>query len=214
MWNPADIADAAARAVRSEAERLDAEDAVRGIDDVPERRLQALLARAFTEAGWTVEREVRYPSRRPAARSAGARCDLVLTHGAPMRPDAPASLFDPERPTPPEGACWIELKVAAARDVEGAASGYARTLSHATLQDVATLAGEPSVRHGVALLVLFGASDEALQRDVRTWSDDAAASGLPVQWPRVRSFAIRDRRGNAAAAVVAVPVSPASLPSP
>lgn len=212
MWNPADIVDAAARAVMDEASRLDAEDAVRGIDEVPERALQALLAQAFAAAGWTVEREVRYPSRRPVARSAGARCDLVLTQGAPLQPDAPASLFDPEQPTPPEGACWIEVKVAAARDVEGPVAGYARTLSQGCLHDVATLAGEPCVRHGLALLVLFGESQAALRRDVSRWSDDAAASSLPVEWPRVRTFAIRDRRGNAAAAVVGVPVS-APLPS-
>jgi hypothetical protein len=96
--------------------------------------------------------------------------------------------------------------------VEGASASYARTLAHACVHDVATLAAEPAVRHGLALFVLFGDSDVSLRRDVQRWSDDATASGLPVEWPRVRTFAIRDRRGNAAAAIVAVPVS-AALPS-
>ena len=210
MWSPADIADAAASALQRMEEALRSEDATEGLDDLSERTLQAGMAQAFAEAGWTVAREVRYPSRRPASRTEGARCDIVLTQGAPLAPDAPPSLFDPERPTPAEGACWIEVKAAAANDVEGPVSRYARVLAHGSVQDAATLASEPSVHHGMLLLVLFGADEAALHRDLRRWSDDALAAGLPADTPRVRCFAIRERRGNAAAAVACISVTRAA----
>jgi hypothetical protein len=151
---------------------------------------------------------MRYPSARPRSRASGARCDLVLTHGTPLQPDAAPSLFDPVEPTPPEGACWIEVKMAAAMDVEGAAPGYARALSDAAIRDAATLASEPRIRHGMLLLVLFGASEAALRRDVARWIDETLATGIPVGQPRVRAIPIRDLRGNAVAATVCVPVSP------
>lgn len=208
MWSPADIVDAAAEAIRQAESRLHSEQAVEGIDTMHERALQALLADAFSAAGWTVAREMRYPSARPRSRAAGARCDLVLTHGAPLQPDAAPSLFDPAEPTPPEGACWIEVKMAAAMDVEGAAPGYARALSDAAIRDAATLASEPLIRHGMLLFVLFGASESALRRDVARWIDETLATGIPVGHPRVRALPIRDLRGNAVAAIVCVPVSP------
>lgn len=207
MWSPADIADAAAHALQRMEAALQEEQATEGLDDLPERSLQAGMAQAFAEAGWTVAREVRYPSRRPASRAEGARCDIVLTHGAPLAPDAPPSLFDPAQPTPAEGACWIEVKCAAANDVEGPVARYARVLGHGSVQDAATLASEPCVHHGLLLLVLFGADEAALQRDLRRWSDDALAAGLPADTPRVRCFPIRDRRGNGAAAVACIPVT-------
>ena len=125
-----------------------------------------------------------------------------------MRPDAPSTLFDPADPTPPEAACWIEVKSAAARDVEGPSSAYARTLGDAALRDAATLAGEPSIRHGMVLLILFGEGEEALRRDIARWTDETLVAGVPVGEPRVRIVEIRDLRGNAAAAVACVPVSP------
>lgn len=207
MWSPADIADAAAIALQRMEAALREEEATHGLDDLPERALQAGMAQAFAEAGWTVAREVRYPSRRPASRAEGARCDIVLTRGAPLAPDAPPSLFDPVEPTPAEGACWIEVKAAAANDAEGPVARYARTLAHGSVQDAATLASEPAVHHGMLLLVLFGSDESALQRDLRRWSDDALASGLPTDAPRVRCFAIRERRGNGAAAVACIPVT-------
>lgn len=210
MWSPADIADAAASALQRMEAALQEEQATQGLDDLPERTLQASVARAFAEAGWTVAREVRYPSRRPTSRAEGARCDIVLTQGAPLAPDAPPSLFDPPEPTPPEGACWIEVKAAAANDAEGSVSRYARVLAHASVQDAATLASEPAVRHGMLLLVLFGADDASLRRDLRRWSDDALAAGLPADAPRVRCFPIRERRGNGAAAVACIQVTRSS----
>jgi len=208
MWSPADIVDAAAEAIRRAESRLCKEQAVEGIDSLQERALQSMLEGAFTAAGWTVARETRYPSARPRSRAAGARCDLVLTHGAPLQPDAAPSLFDPVEPTPPEGACWIEVKMAAALDVEGAAPGYARALSDAAVRDAATLASEPLIRHGMLLLVLFGASEASLRRDVARWVDETLATGIPVGQPRVRALPIRDLRGNAVAAIACVPVSP------
>ena len=212
MWSPADIADAAAEALRQAEQGLCAEQAVRGVDSLHERALQELLERAFRAHGWTVAREVRYPSHRPRSRAAGARCDLVLTHGAPLQPDAPPTLFDPSEPTPSEQACWIEVKCAAARDAEGAASGYARTLGDAALRDAATIAGEPSIRHGMLVLVLFGVDAEAVGRDVLRWIDETLAAGVPVGQPRMRFVDIRDLRGNAVAGVACVPVTPSQVP--
>jgi hypothetical protein len=209
MWSPADIVEAAAEAIRQAESRLREEQSTDTVDAMRERELQDLLEAAFRATGWTVEREVRYPSCRPRSRASGARCDLVLTSGAPMRPDAAPSLFDPMDPTPPEGACWIELKSAAARDVEGPTAAYARTLSDGALRDAATLAGERAIRHGIVMLVLFGTDAPALQRDVDRWIDETLATGIPVGQPRTRFIEIRELRGNAVACVACVPVSPA-----
>lgn len=206
MWSPADIVEAAAAGLARAAQAMDLEDAVRGLDDLPERQVQETLAHAFAEAGWIVAREVRYPSHRPRSKAAGARCDLVLTHDAPLKPDAEASLFDPVDPTPPESACWIEVKVAAAMDVEGASPAYARTLSHTAIADAAVLASETHLHHALLLLVLFGRDEATLRQDVRTWVDEARIAGVQVETPRVRTFALRERRGNATAAVVGVPI--------
>ena len=59
-----------------------------------------------------------------------------------------------DEPTPAEGACWIEVKAAAANDAEGPVARYARTLAHGSVQDAATLASEPAVHHGMLLLGL------------------------------------------------------------
>jgi hypothetical protein len=209
MWSPADIVETAAEAIRQAESRLREEQSTDTVDAMRERELQDLLGGAFRATGWTVEREVRYPSSRPRSRASGARCDLVLTNGAPLRPDAAPSLFDPMDPTPPEGACWIELKSAAARDVEGPTAAYARTLSDGALRDAATLAGERAIRHGMVMLVLFGTDASALQRDVDRWIDETLATGIPVGQPRTRFVEIRDLRGNAVACVACVPVSPA-----
>jgi len=206
MWSPADIVDAAAAGLVRAAEAMDLEDAVRGLDDLPERQVQQTLASAFTEAGWIVAREVRYPSSRPRSKAAGARCDLVLTLDAPLRPDAEASLFDPVDPAPAESACWIEVKVAAAMDAEGASPAYARTLSHTAIADAAVLASETQLHHAMLLLVLFGRDEATLRQDVRAWADEALMAGVHTETPRVRIFALRERRGNAVAAVVGVPI--------
>lgn len=206
MWSPADIVECAAEALAALAGDLDLEDAVRGLDDLPERQVQEALARAFAGRGWIVAREVRFPSCRPRSRSAGARCDLVLTRRAPLRPEAEASLFDPVDPEAPESACWIEVKVAAALQADGHDPNYARTLSHGAIADAAVLAREPSLHHALLVLVLFGRDETALRNDVRAWTDEAIAAGVPVDAPRLRTFALRERRGNGAAAVAAVPV--------
>lgn len=211
MWSPADIVETAAEAIRQAEARLREEQSVEAVDAMRERDLQALLERAFRASGWTVEREVRYPSSRPRSRASGARCDLVLTSGAPLQPDAAPSLFDPAEPTPAEGACWIEVKSAASRDVEGPTAAYARTLSDGALRDAATLAGERAIRHGMLVLVLFGTDTAALQRDLDRWIDETLATGIPVGQPRTRFVEIRDLRGNAVACVACVPVSPAPM---
>jgi hypothetical protein len=54
--------------------------------------------------------------------------------------------------------------------------------------------------------VLFGRDEPSVRHDVRTWVDEALVAGVQVETPRVRTFALRERRGNATAAVVGVPI--------
>jgi hypothetical protein len=91
-------------------------------------------------------------------------------------------------------------------DVEGASAAYARTLSHTAIADAAVLASEAQLHHALLLLVLFGRDEPSVRHDVRTWVDEALVAGVQVQTPRVRTFALRERRGNATAAVVGVPI--------
>jgi len=207
MFSPADIVDAAADTLARAAGELDAEEAVRGIDDLSAGAVQQLLAEGFERAGWIVQREVRYPSQRRGSKATLVRCDMVLTNDAPLQSDAPATLFDRLEPTPPQGACWIEVRVAAANNVEGAERSYERTLTLGAMADAAVLASDPQIHHALLLMVLFGSVDEALHKDVARWTDEALMAGVPLQPPRVRGFHLRERRGNGAALVVGVPIS-------
>ncbi len=106
-WRTDDLAQIAADALRARSEELRLEQAVRGLDALPEVGLHPILAAGFGQAGLRVFAEWPYPGEpeRRARPSERERCDLVLTTGERLidpvqelkeRDRAAGTLFDPE----------------------------------------------------------------------------------------------------------------------
>lgn len=220
----ATVAEAAVAALRASADERDLAQEVRGVDSLPERELQPMLAKGFEAAGLHPLREVRFPSRAgEPVRSVGTRCDFVLrTTDAPLDlgdeidaedddVDEPPGLFaEPEPVAPPlvldpESAFWLEVKTGAAcRDLGDA--GDLTTLPKRTTIDLARLAHARGVRHAAVLVVAFGPDEATLAHDAHALDRHAAEQGLPTLGAVVRTFPLTDRHGNAAGLVALIPV--------
>jgi hypothetical protein len=222
----ATVADAAVAALRAAADERDLAQEVRGIDSLPEREIQPVLATGFEAAGLHPLREVRFPQRAgEPVRSVGTRCDFVLrTIDAPLdlgddvdaeddEPDEGPGLFaklDPEPVAPPiamdpESAFWLEVKTGAAcRDLGDA--GDLSTLPKRTTVDLARLAHAGGIRHAAVLVVAFGPDEATLAHDAHALDRHAAEQGLPTLGAIVRTFPLTDRHGNAAGLVALIPV--------
>ena len=225
----ATVAEAAVAALRAAADERDLAQEVRGIDSLPEREIQPVLATGFEAAGLHPLREVRFPSRAgEPVRSVGTRCDFVLrTSDAPLdlgdeidaendEPDEGPGLFAELDPEPldasgvsgimdPESAFWLEVKTGAAcRDLGDA--GDLTTLPKRTTIDLARLAHAPGVRHAAVLVVAFGPDEATLAHDAHALDRHAAEQGLPTLGAVVRTFPLTDRHGNAAGLVALIPV--------
>jgi hypothetical protein len=208
-YSVADIADAAAAALRSEAERADLEQSVLGPDALDELSLHPVLAAGLRRAGYGVFTERHYPVGGLRRRdSEGERCDLVLTPaGEDLRdPGREPTLFDPPDAVPPDRAFWLEVKVVCQFTTEGPNRHYASQLLSTVREDVAKLSRNPGIRHAAVLLVLFAADQRTADHDLAEWLDRSVKRGLAVGIPSVRIFGITDRIGNGVCAVGVVPV--------
>ncbi len=78
------------------------------------------------------------------------------------------------------------------------------------MTDVAKLAAESGLRHAGALVIVFSADREIARHDLGILHGRCGARDLPLLSPATRSFAINDRRGNAAATLALFPVLPAA----
>ena len=225
----ATVAEAAVAALRAAADERDLAQEVRGIDSLPEREIQPVLATGFKAAGLHPLREVRFPQRAgEPVRSVGTRCDFVLrATDAPLDlgdeidaedddTDEDPGLFaelDPETSDvsegssamDPESAFWLEVKTGAAcRDLGDA--GDLTTLPKRTTIDLARLAHARGVRHAAVLVVAFGLDEATLAHDAHALDRHAAEQGLPTLGAIVRTFPLSDRHGNAAGLVAVIPV--------
>ena len=216
----ATVADATVAAVRAACDEYDLAQEVRGVDSLPEREIQAILAGGFEKAGLHPLREVRFPHRAgEPIRSVGTRCDFVLRpEDVPLdlgdvideEDEEAAGLFaelepDPPSPLDPEQAFWLELKTGAAcRDLGDA--GDLSTLPKRVTVDLARLAHARRVRHAAVLVVAFGPDEETMAHDAHALDRHAADQGLPALGAIVRTFPITDRHGNAAALIAVIPV--------
>jgi hypothetical protein len=198
-WSWSALADALAAGLARAADALELEQAVRGLDACGELELHPVLQAALRDAGYGVFAEQRFPrDRDQRKRSAGARCDLVVT------PDAATPLDDAAL----ADALWIEVKVVAQFHPLGPNRGYARALQTPVWNDVARLAADPTIVHGLVVLVLFTADAATADHDLDLWRSRATERGLHL-WPRVqRSFPIGDRIGNRLCTVALFPVDP------
>ena len=200
-WDVVSIVEAVAASLSREAARLDAEQAVYGIDVLDELGLHPLIQRGLREAGFGVHPEQAYPSDRAGRRrkSEGKRCDIVLTQeGAPLvNPEAEATLFSEPDAVPLETAYWLEVKTVSQFTIEGPFPRYSAELLQPVTKDVKKLAQDPLIFHAGLLLVLFTADAATAAHDLGAWEQRALHRGYGVTPPVVRDFAITERTGNA-----------------
>jgi hypothetical protein len=197
-WSWEALADALAAGLARAADAIELEQAVYGLDACSELELHPVLHAALRDAGYGVFPEQRFPrDRHRRKRSAGARCDLVVT------PDAGTPLDDA-----PGEALWIEIKVVAQFRRLGPNRSYARALQAPVWNDVKKLASDPMIAHGLVVLVLFTADAVTADHDLDVWRDRATERGLHL-WPRVqRSLPVGDRFGNRLCTVALFPLDP------
>ncbi len=210
MWSVAEIADAVEAGLVGEAERLDAEHAVYGLDAKDEVQLHPLLTNALQEAGYGVHREQRYPAdRRRSKRSEGERCDLVLTPDgrALAAPEAAPTLFDPPDAVALEDAYWLEVKAVAQFTCDGPNRNYTSQLLSPARQDVRKLSRHRYTQNAGLLLVLFSQDERVAEHDLAEWLARGLERDLPIGSPSLREFAITDRLGNALCALALYPIS-------
>jgi len=212
-YDLADIAEAAARALHAESDRLDEANDPRGLDAPRELGLHPLLAEGLERAGFGVHREIRYPAgAAKRKRSAGDRCDLVLTPspGHHLADTGLAGTLYATAGLPPERACWIEVKtVRQFALVSGVASedpGYASRLSGPAARDLKKLAADPAIQRAASMIILFARDEHTATRDLAAWAHNALDRGLPAGDQRLRGFPITDRLGNAWCAVAVTAV--------
>lgn len=194
-WSWSALADALAAGLARAAAEVELEQAVNGLDARRELELHPVLAAALRDAGYHVLAEQRFPrDRHQRKRSAGSRCDLVVTTAACDEPDA--------------GALWIEVKVVAQFQRLGPNRAYAAALQTPVWKDVTKLAGDPAIAHGLVLLVLFTADAATADHDLAVWRRRAIERGLHL-WPTVvRALPIGDRLGNRVCTVALFPIDP------
>lgn len=196
-WSWSALADALAAGLARASEAIELEQAVRGLDAWSELDLHPVLQAALRDAGYAVFPEERFPrDRGRRKRSAGSRCDLVVTPGQPLDEGGLAD------------ALWIEIKVVAQFRELGPNRSYASALQSPVWKDVVKLAGDPAIVHGLVLLVLFTADAATADHDLDVWRARATERGLHL-WPRVqRSLPIGDRLGNRVCTVALFPLDP------
>ena len=198
-WSWSALADALAAGLARAANAIELEQAVRGLDACAELELHPVLQGALRDAGHGVFPEQRFPrDRHRRKRSAGARCDLVVTRGSgtPLD-DATAG-----------EALWIEIKVVAQFRELGPNRSYAHALQAPVWRDVGKLASDPAIAHGLVVLVLFTVDAATADHDLDVWRTRATERGLHL-WPRVqRSLPIGDRLGNRLCTVALFPLDP------
>lgn len=198
-WSWSELADALAAGLARAADAIELEQAVCGLDACSELELHPVLQAALRDAGYGVFPEQRFPrDRNRRKRSAGARCDLVVTPD-PGTPLDDAALGD---------ALWIEIKVVAQFRRLGPNRSYARALQTPVWNDVKKLASDPTIVHGLVALVLFTADATTADHDLDVWRTRATERGLHL-WPRVeRSLPVADRVGNRLCTVALFPLDP------
>lgn len=109
----------------------------------------------------------------------------------------------------PEEAAWIEVKVVAqfafTHGVPGPNSAYSSELTASLARDIEKLNGEPLVRHGGLLLVLFTRDQRTAEHDVSIALHRCLDRERKFKSPEVARLPILDRVGNALCSVVLVP---------
>lgn len=209
MWSYADIADALHEGLRHEAQQLNEEHAVYGLDALDELELHPFIEAALRQAGFGVHREQRYPAdRRKRKESEGERCDFVITPNARAlrSPERKATLFDDPNAVNPDEAFWLEVKVVSQFREDGPNRQYASQLLATVRKDVTKLSRDDGILHAALLIILFVQNELVADHDLNVWQDKCLERGLPIAAPNRRTFPIADRMGNSLCSLALYPV--------
>jgi hypothetical protein len=223
LSNPEVLVDAIKDILAARALQLDAEQAIRGLDALPELGFHPVLAAGLSAHGLGVVREALFPgdveamARRRVKRAERERCDLVLL----PRPDA--MLLDPVRQhverdemqrtlfaaiqprapaegVRPEDAYWLEVKAVGQFTYTngwlGPNGAYASELTRAT-SDLDKIARDRHILRGGLLIILFTRDRATADHDLGVLLDRCLARDVPMRTPSIARFAIGDRMGNA-----------------
>ena len=203
------IADVVEATLAAEADRLEQEQSVTGLDGYDELGLHPILKAGLQQDGYGVFAEQRYPSDRSIRNhSEGERCDLVLTpDGRPLAaPDREPTLFDPPDAVALSDAFWLEVKVVGQFTTEGPNPKYSSALLSTAPRDVSKLSRDRRITHAGLLIVLFGSDTEVVDHDFDACLSRFLDRRLPVGIPVRRSFSISARIGNGICACALLPV--------
>src|SRR5262245_30087071 len=198
MWSIGEIINAIQTGLIDESDRIEADQAVYGLDALDEIDLHTLLGRALEKAGFGVHREERYPEYRSfRTRSEGRRCDLVLTQGGkPLaRPEQLPTFFDPPDPVPLDEAFWLEVKIIAQFRPGGSNRRYSSAFAPMR-RDIAKLTNHKGIRHGGLLILMFAQDRLVTQHDLELWRFQCADQGFRLGEPSFCDIALGDRLGN------------------
>ncbi len=213
-WDLRAVVEALADGVRTESNRLDQEQAVRGVDALDEVALHALLRDGLTDAGFGVCTEQRFPTgavRR--RRSEGERCDLVVTRspGARLLDPLLAGTLFADDGIGPAHALWIEVKLAAQfAIIDGVARPnprYSAQLLTAVQADIRKLHREPGITDAAVCVVCFTEHRETAEHDLTACAHRCLDKRLPIGAPHIKTLPITERIGSAWCAIGLFPVT-------
>ena len=231
MWCPEALVQACTAALRADAERLDAEQAVHGLDALDEAAFHPLLAAGLAVAGVGVLREQPYPGvpTRRARHAERERCDLVALEQPGMRlvdetvelrerDRAVGTLFEqaalaermPADCVPPSEAVWLEVKVVGQFTYVDRFAGpnrrYASELVVGPLADARKLCADHAIRQAGVIIILLTTDAATAEHDLHALVHKALDRDLPVGTPIIDGFDITDRIGNSRCTVALLPV--------
>ena len=83
---------------------------------------------------------------------------------------------------------------------------YEHALLEVIPEDIYKLANDSKIFYAGVLLVLFTATPESGQHDLKEWKRRAMEKGCPVGVPRVHQFGITNRLGNEQASIALFPL--------
>jgi hypothetical protein len=185
MFPAVDVVEALAGALIGFEAALRLEQAVHGLDEWPETKLQLALAEALAPVH-DVAREVHYPSATGRKRSARARCDFVLRA--------------------PDRELWLELKVARQHTTGGRADPrYGEQWRRHLVADLKKLAGDPRIRWAAVALIAFTADEARLMRDLDDFERLLVDRDVLAGFRQVRTLPIVERIGHRVCGVAVWP---------
>jgi hypothetical protein len=205
-WDFSKLADDLQDVLQTAEAELRLEQAVYGLDARDERQLQTLLAERLA-SGYSVAREVHYPSTRGRKLTHRPRCDLLLTPlGTVLQPDVlpeqtlfdlPAAGAKATQYCDPGEALWLEVKIAYQFREGGLRhGGYNAQWRQKVVEDLRKMEADPLIHEAGLVLIVFNESRDVLEKDLELFEDVLALKEVLAGFRQVRSVPITERIGH------------------